>query len=195
MPGLRRPSPVGSATAEAGTLPDEPDRRLELTMNRNLLSLAFYGCVIESLFGAYLSVTEIPTDGNKLLALPQVQKRDVAETGQPATAESVLKNDSSHPINILDVKHSCGCTSHTPEQTRIPPRSSVAYLMRLETRSLKEAETAMDASCIRYKTLFPGRSAYQPEAQLVVYASVRLSPSDSGSLPGSTQGDAQDMAH
>ena len=164
-------------------------------MNRHLLSLAFYGCVIASLFCAYLSVTEIPTDGNKLLALPQVQKRDVAETGQPATAESVLKNDSSHPIDILEVKHSCGCTSHTAEQTHVPPQSSVAYLVRLDTRSLKDSDAAMDASFIRYKKLSPGRTSHQPEAQLVVYASVRLSPSDSGSLPGSTQADAEDMAH
>jgi hypothetical protein len=67
--------------------------------------------------------------------------------------------------------------------------------MRLDTRSLKEAETAVAASCIRYKTLFPGRSAYQPEAQLVVYASVRLSSSHSGSLRDWTQPDAEDMAH
>lgn len=173
---------------------DKHDCRLELAMNRNLLSLAFYGCVIASLFCAYLSVTEIPTDGNELLALPQVQELDVAETGQTATAEFVLKNDSSQPIDILDVKHSCGCTSHTLEQTHIAPRSSVAYLMRVNTRNLKESEAAMAASFIRYKKLSPGRTGHQPEAQLVVYASVRLRPSDSGSLAGSTQADADDTA-
>jgi len=164
-------------------------------MNRHLLSLAFYGCVIASLFCAYLSVTEIPTDRDKLLALPQVRELDITDAGQTATAEFVLKNDSSQPIDILDVKHSCGCTSHTLKQTHIPPRSSVPYVLRIATRNLKEAETAMAASFNRYKTLSQGRTGHQPEAQLVVYASVRLSPSDSGSLAGSTQADAEDMAH
>jgi hypothetical protein len=163
-------------------------------MNRHLLSLAFYGCVIASLFCAYLSVTDIPTVPDKLLALPQVQELDVTDTGQPATAEFVLRNDSSQPIDILDVKHSCGCTSHTLEQIHIPPRSSVAYVMRIDTRNLKEAETAMAASFIRYKKLSPGRTGHQPEAQLVVYASVRLSPSGSGSLANSTQPHAEDTA-
>jgi len=163
-------------------------------MNRHLLSLAFYGCVIASLFCAYLSVTDIPTDRDKLLALPQVQELDVTDTGQPATAEFVLRNDSSQPIDILDVKHSCGCTSHTLDQTHIPPRSSVAYLMRVDTRNLKEAEAAMAASFIRYKKLSPGRTGHQPEAQLVVYASVRLSSSGSGSLGDWTQPHAADTA-
>jgi len=163
-------------------------------MNRHLLSLAFYGCVIASLLCAYLSVTDIPTDGNALLALPPVQELDVAETGQPATAEFVLKNDSPQPIDILDVKHSCGCTSHTLEQTHIPPRSSVAYIMRIDTRNLKQSEPAMAASFIRYKTFSQGRTGHQPEAQLVVYASVRLTSSGSSSLGDRTQPHAEDTA-
>ena len=93
-----------------------------------------------------VTVKSEPRDG--LVASPSQRHLGFVRQGKTVAAEFPLHNISSHSIDIVEIKHTCACTSHSLKQMTVAPGEIATLTMNINTAYRRDKVTA--SSFIEY---------------------------------------------
>jgi Protein of unknown function (DUF1573) len=113
-----------------------------------LFRILFCVCLVLAFCCAWQAVTVKSEPRDALVASPNVRQVGTVRQGKSVGAEFELRNASSYAIDIVSIKHTCSCTTHSPIKMGLEPDEVVKFTMSMDTKYRRSTVAA--SSFIEY---------------------------------------------